>query len=164
MTVTKVLKNKNTLRICTGASSGGHTSQLLNLLEKSGDWFCQPSFYVTTLNALAEKFSDKGPVYVIGECNRKHPLKGLMVLIKSMKLVLKERPDVIITTGSLPLAMVCLFGKLCGAKIVWIDSIANVEKLSLSGSFVRYFSDLFLTQWPEIANRYKNVEYAGSLI
>jgi UDP-N-acetylglucosamine:LPS N-acetylglucosamine transferase len=155
---------KKPLKICVGSSAGGHTTQLLKLLEKSGDWPCQPSFYVTTLEALTDKFSDKGPVYVIGECNRHHPIKALIVLIKSMKLVMKERPDVIITTGSFPLAMVCFFSKLCGAKVVWIDSVANVEKLSMSGNFVRHFADLFLTQWPDITTKYKNVEYAGSLI
>jgi len=71
---------------------------------------------------------------------------------------------VVITTGSLPLAIFCFLGKLFGARIVWIDSIANVEKLSLSGSFVRRFADLFLTQWPEIAAKYRNVEYVGSLV
>jgi UDP-N-acetylglucosamine:LPS N-acetylglucosamine transferase len=77
---------------------------------------------------------------------------------------MKERPDVVITTGSLPLAMVCLSAKLFGAKIVWIDSIANVERFSVSGRLVRHFVDLFLTQWPELAQEYKNVEYAGAIV
>jgi len=158
------MKQRRSVRICAGASAGGHTSQLLKLLEKSGDWPDKPAFYVTTLEASVDKFPEKAPVYVVGECNRRHPLKAIMVLIRSMKLVLRERPDVIITTGSLPLAMVCFFGKLSGAKVVWIDSIANVEKLSLSGNIVRHFADLFLTQWPDVAGRYKNVDYAGSLI
>jgi UDP-N-acetylglucosamine:LPS N-acetylglucosamine transferase len=160
----KQVKKQKTLRICVGASAGGHMNQLLKLLEASENWPQSPSFYVTTLEALAEKLAQKGPVYVIGECNRLHPLKALQVFIRSLKIVMKERPDVVITTGSLPLAIVCLSAKLFGAKIVWIDSIANVERLSMSGQFTRHFADLLLTQWPELAGKYKNIEYAGAIV
>jgi UDP-N-acetylglucosamine:LPS N-acetylglucosamine transferase len=112
----------------------------------------------------AKNFSQQGPVYVIGECNRYHPLKALRVFIKSLKVVIKERPDVVITTGSLPLALVCFWGKLLGAKIVWIDSITNVYRLSLSGRLVRRIADLLLVQWPELAEKYPGVEYAGAVI
>lgn len=139
-------------------------NQLLSLLETSSNWPQRPSFYITTLPELAEKLEALGPTYVIGECNRLHPLLTMRVFLKACRLVFTEHPDVIITTGSLPLAMVCLAGKLRGAKVIWIDSIANVEKLSMSGAMVRYFADLFLTQWPELARRYKNVQYVGTLL
>jgi len=159
-----VVKKQGALRICVGASAGGHMNQLLKLLEMSKSWPQLPSFYVTTLEALAEKLVQQGPVYVIGECNRQRPLKALRVLMRSFKVVIKERPDVVITTGSLPLAIVCLSAKLFGAKIVWIDSIANVERLSMSGQIVRHFADLFLTQWPELARNCRDVEYVGELV
>jgi len=78
--------------------------------------------------------------------------------------VIKERPDVVITTGSLPLAITCLCAKLFGAKIAWIDSIANIERFSLSGQMIRPFADLFLTQWAQLAEKYTDVEYAGALV
>ena len=155
---------KTRLKICVGASAGGHMNQLLKLLDASGNWPQRPSFYVTTLPQLAEKLEKYGATYVIGECNRLHPLMTVLVFLKAFKIVFTERPDVVITTGSLPLAMICLSAKLLGAKIIWIDSIANVEKFSMSGSMVRRFADLFLTQWPELAKKYKNAEYAGTLL
>jgi hypothetical protein len=158
------VKISHPLRICVGASAGGHMNQLLKLLEASGSWPQAPSFYVTTLEALAEKLAQRGPVYVIGECNRQHPLRVVQVLVRSLRMLRKERPDVIITTGSLPLAVVCLAAKLFGAKIVWIDSIANIQRLSLSGRMIRHFADLFLTQWPELVPEYKKIEYVGALV
>ncbi|MHC4461921.1 MAG: hypothetical protein ACYS30_10885 [Planctomycetota bacterium] len=158
------MEKQRTLKICAGASAGGHMNQLLRLLDVSGSWPQSPSVYVTTLETLAEKLAQRGLVYIIGECNRHHPLKALRVLVRSLKVVIKERPDVVITTGSLPLAMICLFAKLSGARIVWIDSIANIERLSMSGRMVRHFADLCLTQWIELAHKYKNVEYVGALI
>ena len=139
-------------------------NQLLKLLEASDKWPLRPSFYITTLQELAEKLEMLGPTYVIGECNRLHPLKSVIVFLKSFVIVYKERPDVIITTGALPLALVCLSAKLLGAKIVWIDSIANIEKLSMSGAMVRHFADMFITQWPELTKKYKNTEFAGTLL
>ena len=62
------------------------------------------------------------------------------------------------------MALVCIVAKMLGARIVWVDSIANVERLSMSGAMVRYFADLFVTQWPELTKKYKNVEYVGTLI
>lgn len=152
------------LKICVGASAGGHMNQLLNLLEASGNWPQRPSFYITTLQQLAEKLEDLGPTYVIGECNRLHPLKTIAIFFRSLKIIYKERPDVVITTGSLPLALVCLSAKLFGSRIIWIDSIANVEKLSMSGAMVRHFADMFITQWPELTKKYKHTEYAGTLL
>lgn len=158
------VKKQGGLRICVGASAGGHMNELLKLLEMSQSWPHHPLFYVTTLETLAGKLGQKGPVYIIGECNRQHPLKALGVLMRSLKIMIKEHPDVVITTGSLPLALVCLTAKLIGAKTVWIDSIANIERFSLSGRMMLPFVDLFLTQWPELTQGHRNVEYAGAII
>jgi hypothetical protein len=47
-------------------------------------------------------------------------------------------------------------GKFLGAKTIWLDSIANVEHISMSGEKVRGFTDLWLTQWPHLAGKGKN--------
>jgi UDP-N-acetylglucosamine:LPS N-acetylglucosamine transferase len=79
-------------------------------------------------------------------------------------VIFKERPDVVISTGAAAGCLVCFLSKLFGAKVVWVDSITNVERISLSGRMVRYISDLFLVQWPELARQYSNVEYVGAVI
>jgi UDP-N-acetylglucosamine:LPS N-acetylglucosamine transferase len=152
------------LKVCVGASAGGHMNQLLALLQTSKSWPDNETFYVTTLPQLADKLETYGPTYVIGECNRLHPFRTLAVFVNAARVVLVERPDVVITTGALPMALVCIVARLLGARIVWVDSIANVEKLSMSGAMVRHFADLFVTQWPELTKKYKNVEYVGTLI
>ena len=152
------------MKICAGASAGGHMNQLLRLLDHTDSWPQQPTFYVTTLDVLAHRLAEKGPVYVIGECNRHHPLRAVKTIVRCLNIVLKERPDVVLTTGSMPLALFCFISKLFGARIVWIDSIANIERFSMSGLFIRTFADLFLTQWPELAEDDKKAEYAGSIL
>ena len=85
------------------------------------------------------------------------------VLMQCIKVVWKERPDVVISTGAAPAFLLCITAKIFGAKIVWIDSIANVERLSMSGQMAKPFSSLFLTQWPELAKKYNDVEYTGAV-
>ena len=93
-----------------------------------------------------------------------HPWKVLKVIFKCISIVLKERPSVVISTGAAAGCIICFLGKMTGAKVVWIDSITNVTKMSLSGRMVRHIADLFISQWPHFAEQYKNVEYAGTVI
>lgn len=149
------------LRVCLVSSAGGHTTQLLELADS---WRNNRACWVTTGELIRNKLAEYGKVYVVGECNRLQPFRVLSVFIRCVRIVLSERPDVVISTGAAAGAIVCFLSKLLGAKIVWIDSITNVYKLSLSGRLVRGIADLFLVQWPELAEKYSGVEYAGAVI
>lgn len=155
---------KRSLKLCVGASSGGHMTELLGLLTTVTRWPIQPSVYVTTREIWAKKLEEKGPTYIVGECDRNKPIKLLITIWKSFWFVMKEKPDVVVTTGSLPIAIVCVLAKkLCKAKIVWIDSVAQLEDLSMSGRLMLKYADLLLTQWPEVAAKYPKAEYVGEL-
>jgi UDP-N-acetylglucosamine:LPS N-acetylglucosamine transferase len=86
------------------------------------------------------------------------------VLVYCFKIIIKERPDVVISTGAAIGCIACILGKIMGAKIIWIDSITNVERLSLSGRLVRPISNLFLAQWQQFTKQYPNVLFEGTLI
>jgi UDP-N-acetylglucosamine:LPS N-acetylglucosamine transferase len=154
-------KQIDKLRVCVSASSGGHLTQLLKV---SKSWEQHDCFYVSSLPVVAEKLEKLGKTYIVGECNRKHPLEAFRVMLRCFKIVWDERPDVVISTGAAPGVLVCFSGKILGAKIVWLDSLANVKRLSMSGRMIRPFADMILTQWPELADKYSNVEYVGSVI
>ena len=149
------------LKICLAASAGGHMSQLLKLREC---WVGHETFVVTTSDVAKNNLREYGQVYVVGECNRTHPLRVLQVMWKCMRIVCSERPSVVISTGAAPSFLVCITAKIFGAQIVWIDSIANVEKLSMSGRLIRPFTNLILSQWPEVAACFRNVEYVGAVV
>ena len=149
------------LKICLAASAGGHISQLLKL---AACWNGYETFCVTTTQVVRNNLGKLGEVYVVGECNRQHPMRVITVFMRCIRIVLRERPDVVISTGAAAGCMLCFLGKMFGAKVVWIDSITNVERISLSGRMVRYIADLFLVQWPELAGRNKKVEFVGTVI
>jgi len=156
-----MVRSAENLRICLVASAGGHASQLLELSES---WRGIHTFCITTTSAVREKFSKYGRVYIAGECNREHLLRVILVLLRCARIVFRERPDVVISTGAAVGCIACYLGKLLGARVIWVDSITNVERLSLSGRLVRYIADLFLVQWPELAEHYRNVEYVGAVV
>ena len=134
------------------------------LLSIAASWIGQDAFYVTTKELVRQKLKQSGVVYVVGECNREHPLRVLHVVFRCLTIFLRERPNVIISTGAAPGLIMSMISKLFGAKVIWIDSIANVEKFSLSGWLIRPFADLFLTQWQDLSRRYRKVEYVGTII
>jgi len=69
-------------------------------------------------------------------------------------MIMREvRPDVVVSTGALPGLMALIVGYVFGARTIWIDSIANTERMSLSGRLSRPFAQLWLTQWPEVSDR-----------
>ena len=153
-------KNKK-MNICLAASAGGHLSQLLKLSDswKGCDVFC-----VTTSKVVKNELQAHGKVYIVRECNRKHPLRLMKTMLQCARIIIRQRPFMVISTGAAVGCITCFLAKITGARIVWIDSITNIEKLSLSGRMVRLIADLFLVQWPGLTQKYTDVEYAGALI
>jgi len=149
------------LKICLAASAGGHLTQLRRVAK---GWSGHSTFWITTAEVVEGVLGGMGQVYVVGECNREHPLRVLGVLARCVRILVKERPDVVISTGAAPGCLVCFLGRLLGAKVVWLDSITNVDRLSLSGRLIRPFAHLFLVQWPDLAQRYRGVEWVGAVM
>lgn len=151
-------KNK---KICLAASAGGHLTQLLRLVKCCREY---DTVFVSTSSVVASVLSELGKTYIIGECNRIRPFKSIKVLIRSIAIIKNEKPDYILSTGSGPCCILCLTAKIFGARVIWVDSIANIERLSLSGKIIRPFADLFLTQWPELADVKTKIEFQGTVI
>lgn len=118
--------------------------------------------YATTIDGLAER-SGVGPCILVPDCNRSDPKANLLCLVAVCRLVWGFRPDVIVSTGAAPGLLALLVGKLIGARTIWIDSVANSEKLSMSGTLAGWFVDLWLTQWRHLA-RERGPQYFGSVL
>ena len=155
------MKTVRNPRVCLAASGGGHASELMRL---QSCWAGMDCFSVTTSPVVQKQLGQFGRVYVVAESNRQHPIRILRTLVRCVGIALTERPTVIISTGAAVGCLMAFLGKLMGARIAWIDSIANTEGLSLSGRLIRPFADLVLTQWPEVAKQYRSVEYVGRIL
>jgi len=78
------------------------------------------------------------------------------------RIVLTVRPDVIVTTGAMPPLAALVLGRMIGAKTLWIDSVANSERLSSSGRLASALAHRSVTQWSELAT--DDVPYWGSVL
>jgi hypothetical protein len=118
--------------------------------------------YVTVDGAYR---SDVGaaPFNVVNDATRWNKLGLLRMAMRMAWIVLRRRPDVVVTTGAAPGYFAVLFGRLIGARTAWIDSMANVSQLSLCGSKAGSTSDLWLTQWSTLAAPH-GPHYQGSVL
>ena len=138
------------------ASSGGHFVQLLRLMPAFEGCRLTVASTDPALEAEAAAQADRlglsRPAFrTITEANRWQKARLARSLLGIGRLVLALRPDVVVTTGAAPGYFALRFGRLAGARTVWLDSIANAEEVSLSGRRAGRHADLWLTQWPELA-------------
>lgn len=141
------------------SSSGGHWVQL-NRLAPAFEGF--ETTYVTTDPKYV--ISDvRRSVLLVPDATRWNKLKVVWLALVVLKHLLVVRPDVVVSTGAAPGFFALFFGKKMGAKTIWVDSIANVEELSMSGMKVGAYADLWLTQWEHLAKP-GGPRYEGALL
>ena len=146
-------------KILAVASGGGHWTQMMRLRE------IFDGHDVAFVGVKEMYRSDVQPhrFYAIPDVSRLHKWSIVVALVKLLAILARERPAVVITTGSAPGMLALRLPKLFGARTAWIDSIANVEQMSLSGTKARKFADLWLTQWPHLAGA-EGPAYFGSVL
>lgn len=149
------MKQKTILAV---ASAGGHWVQLQRL---SPAWAGHRLVYATTAQGVTQ--SEGHPVHRVTDANRWERLKMLRMALEVLWLLLRLRPDAVVTTGAAPGLAAVAFGRLLGAKTLWIDSIANSEELSGSGRLARRWAHRCITQWPHLAGA-DGVECWGAVL
>jgi UDP-N-acetylglucosamine:LPS N-acetylglucosamine transferase len=138
---------KKRKKILAVASGGGHWIQLLRLRPALED------HEVIYVSVVASYGSDVKPdsFHLVNDATRWNKLGLILLALRILAIVLRERPDIVLSTGAAPGYFALRFGKLFGAKTLWIDSAANAEELSMSGRLAGKHADLWLTQWPDLA-------------
>ncbi|WP_110020529.1 hypothetical protein [Plasticicumulans acidivorans] len=149
------MKRKKILAVSSG---GGHWIQL-SKINKAFE-----SHNVVYVTVYGGNRMGDAKTYFVQDANLTTKVKAAVLAIQILFIVLKERPDFVISTGAAPGYFAALFGKkILKCKVLWIDSIANAEVLSKSGEMVRGIADVVLTQWAHVAER-TGVLFKGSIL
>jgi len=148
-------------KIALICSSGGHLFELLRLRECFSD---QPHFWVTFLTEDAQILLQDQRVYWAYYPTNRSLTKFAKNLFLAGKILRRERPTHIITTGAGVAVPFIYLARLFGAKTIYLESLARIDGLSLSGKLVYFFVDHFLVQWEELARRYRRAVYGGRVI
>lgn len=147
------------IKICLISSHGGHLRELLNV----ADYVNGEKYFVTHRTLQTEELLQKQCHYFI-LYPYKSIIKYFINALQSIKHVVKEKPDMIISTGSgsvIPSILLCKI--FLRSKIIYIESAANVVNPSRTGSFLYKYADLFLIQWPSLQIHYPKAVYCGLL-
>lgn len=136
------------VKILAIASGGGHWEQLMLIRPALADAEVK---YVTTLPGLPPRAGIKN-YSIVHECNRNDLRKLVSNAVRIFWILIRYRPDVVISTGALPgLIGVALARTIFRSRTIWVDSVANGKEFSMSGRMAKHFSSLWLTQWDEVA-------------
>ena len=140
------------------SSTGGHFVQLTRIAEGLGT----RTHFVST-RAGDATLLDGQPHHVVRDISRSSRWSVLVCAVQLLRILWRVRPSVVLTTGAAPGYLGLIIARRLGARTVWIDSVANVERVSMAGQLARKHADLFLVQWPHLADAQEG-RYMGSVL
>ncbi len=120
-------------------------------------------FYFTFKGGVADEMKKTSRVRAIPNIVKHSPLSWVVGVVLSFYVVLVERPNVVISTGAGIVVFFCVFAKLLGAKLIFIESMARIKRPTLTARFLYPFSDLFIVQWPGLLKYFPKAKYLGRL-
>jgi UDP-N-acetylglucosamine:LPS N-acetylglucosamine transferase len=146
-------------KICFVSSSGGHWEQLQKLKPLADKY---EGFFVT------EKTQFDAPLasYFMKQTDLKDklmPFKMLVNFFRALKIWIKEKPDMVITTGTMVAYPFYLLSMLCKKKFVFIETFGRANMPTVAGRLMEKHSDLFIVQWESQKKFYKKAIYGGCL-
>ncbi len=158
-------------RIAVVLGRGGHTAQTFALVDLLGDRFSY-LYLIGFLDRLTPtKIRIKGkirrvfaPRLLPQDSRILSVIRTLFTLIASIIYFVLYRPVVVVSCGTGLTVPVFYAARLLGIKTVFIESMSRVESLSITGRLLRGKTDLFLVQWPDLADRIPEAVYGGQLL
>lgn len=153
-------KGSENIKICLVGSSGGHLTHLYMLKPF---WSKKNHFWVTFDKEDARsilKDEKVYPCYYPTNRNIKNLIKNTVVAWKVLK---KEKPDLIISSGAAVAVPFFYLGKLFGAKLIYIEVFDRIDKPTMTGKLVYPITDKFIVQWEEMKKVYPKAINFGSI-
>ena len=154
------MKNKRSSpHLCLVSSSGGHYEQLKllkPLIER------HQGFIATEKNKVAAPEAK----YLFFQTDLKDKLmipKMIWNSLYALFIWIKERPDFVITTGTLVAYPFYVLSIVFRKKFVFIETFGRADQPTVAGKLMEKRSDLFLVQWESQKKHYKKAEYKGVL-
>jgi len=143
-------------KILCVSSGGGHWIELLRIRPA----FVGHDVVYATVDGAYRQHVAPARFHRVVDVTRWNKLRWIQCLFELLWIMMRERPDVVLSTGALPGYFAVRLGRMLGARTVWLDSFANVDELSMSGQRVGGHADLWLTQWPHLS-RAGGPDYLG---
>lgn len=148
-------------KVALVCSSGGHLTQLLILRDF---WADKARFWVTfdKIDAVSQLQGEVFyPCFHPTNRNIKNLLRNCGL---ALKLLWKERPSMIVSSGAAIAVPFFYFGKLFGARTVYIEVYDRIDGPTLTGKLIYPVTDDFYVQWEEQRQYYPKAILVGELL
>lgn len=139
-------------------SSGGHLAEAMLALSETEVDRC---FVTKRDDHVAARLAGHDVSYVTDP--HTSLFRYIHNFFQSCLIFARERPRVILTTGSGIALSSCVLGFLYGSKIIYIESGARVHELSKTGKLLYRIAHVFYVQWEGLLQKYPESIYAGRL-
>jgi beta-1,4-N-acetylglucosaminyltransferase len=161
-------------RVAVVLGSGGHTTQMLRLVDKLGSKY-NYSYIIADTDTTSEKhIRIPGKVYYIPDTRLKTDtnlikiiLKYIPSTLKALQILTKIKPQFILACGPAVCLHVLVLAKyLFGAKMIFFESWVRVYNKSISGRQIAPFftkDDLFMVQWKSLLKKHTYAKFIGRL-
>ena len=134
------------MKVCLVGSSGGHLTHLMRLKQW---WINKDRFWVTFNKEDAKsQLVDEKCYWCYYPTNRniKNLIKNTFLAIK---VLIKEKPDLIVSSGAAPSIPFFFIGKIMGAKLVYIEVYDRIDTPTVTGKLLYPICDKFIIHWEE---------------
>lgn len=148
------------MKICLVGSSGGHLTHLYMLKPF---WKDKERFWVTFDKEDARSLLDGEKMY---PCHypTNRSIKALIINTwLAWKILSREKPDLIISSGAAVSVPFFYLGKMFGSKLIYIEVFDRIDKPTLSGKMVYPIADKFIVEWEEMKQVYPKAVNLGSI-
>jgi UDP-N-acetylglucosamine:LPS N-acetylglucosamine transferase len=152
--------NARPLRVCLAASTGGHLSELEAYV---GGFNSDETFLVTTPSPYSDSVMPLIRRRYVRRLAR-NPANLVVNFLESVRILLQERPDVLVSTGAGDSACLMMVAACLGIPVVFVESMARVTTMSLTGRIVNRWAALTLVQWPSLLALYPRAVWISSSI
>ena len=151
-------KKRSVPKLCLVSSSGGHWEQLQKLQPLIDKY---DGFYVTEKTQF-----EANAKYFMIQTDLKDKLvipKMIVNAFRALRIWIKERPDFVITTGTIVAYPFYWMAVLLHKKFVFIETFGRADMPTTAGKMMEKHSDLFIVQWESQKKYYKKAIYGGCL-
>lgn len=148
------------MKVCLVGSSGGHLTHLYMLKPF---WKDKDRFWVTFDKEDANSVLKGEKVYHCYFPTNRNFFALIKNTFLAIKVLHKEKPDLIISTGAAVAIPFFWLGKIRGSKTIYIEVFDRIDKSTLTGKIVYPVSDKFIVQWDEMKKIYPKAINLGSI-
>ena len=146
-------------KICLACSAGGHLTEMVQLEPFYSKY---NHFFISFEREDSRSLAKDETVFFI-ERPARNPVAAALSFFQALKIILMEKPGIVLSTGADAGLIACLAAKFAGKKIVFIESFCRPVKPGISGRIAYLFADLFIYQWKDLSKYYPKGIYGGSI-